>query len=206
MKMDILEYSRFTKYKLIIFDLDDTLYPERDYLFAAYDSIAKLVADRSGSNERVYSEYLKNTFINGGRSNLFDSFIHEFNLSNTVSIQEMLLILRTNSCELSLYRKAKDLLDYLQKESVMFVIFTNGNLTQQRNKIACLKLKENYPSVDVYYAAEYESKPSPVGIYAILRDYNVDSKKALVVGDSATDHGAAKAAGIDYLDSHFLHN
>lgn len=204
--MDILEYSKFAKYNLIVFDLDDTLYPERDYLFAAYDSIAKLVADRSGSNERVYSEYLKKSFINGGRGNLFDSFINEFNLSNTVSIQEMLHILRTNYCVLSLYRKAKDLLDYLQIEGVVSVIFTNGNLTQQRNKISCLKLKESYPAVAVYYAAEYEPKPSPVGLKAILRDYNVDLKKALVVGDSATDYEAAKAAGIDYLDSHLLHN
>jgi len=204
--MDLLEYSCLTKYKLVIFDLDDTLYPEREYLFSAYESIAKLVAERTGSNERVYSDYLKNTFINGGRGNLLDSFIDAFNLSNTVSIQELLHILRTIHCELFLYRKAKVLLDYIQKEGVMAVIFTNGNLTQQRNKISCLKIRESYPAVAVYYAAEYEPKPSPVGLNAILQYYNVDSKKVLVIGDSATDHDAAKAAGIDYLDSHFLHN
>lgn len=204
--MNILEYNSFTKYKLVIFDLDDTLYPEREYLFSAYESIAKLVADRSGSNEWVYSEYLKKSFINGGRGNLFDSFINEFNLSNLVSIQEMLLILRTNCCELTLYRKAKDLLDYLQNEGVKSVIFTNGNLTQQHNKINCLKLKDSYPAVAVYYASEYEPKPSPVGLKAILLDFNINSKKALVIGDSTTDYEAAKAAGIEYLDSHFLHN
>ncbi len=202
--MDILEFSPFKKYNLVVFDLDDTLYPERDYLFAAYDSIAQLVSERVGGNSLIYSDFLKKTFIDVGRSNLFDSFINEFNLSNTVNINELLSILRTNECHLFLYKKAISLLDYLQNENISITIFTNGNLIQQRNKVRCLHLKEVFPAIEVYYAAEYEPKPSPLGLNIIISDYKVSTNSTLLIGDSVTDYEAARAAGVDYLNSSYI--
>ncbi len=204
MMKDILEYNFFKKYKLIIFDLDDTLYPEQDYLFASYNSIARFVSGITGGDHNVYYDYLKNSFLQDGRIGLFNSFIERFGLNSRVSVDDMLIIMRSTHCSLHLYNKAELLLSYLNEAKIGVAILTNGNIIQQKNKITSLMIEEFCPSIKVYYASDYEPKPSPKGVLAIIKDFNVLAKDVMFVGDSSSDYEAASSAGVSYCDSKFL--
>ena len=99
-----------SKYKAVIFDLDDTLITETDYLFAAYRQMGfpQLID--------LYKKY--------GRKNLFQRV--------DGNIEEMLEILRTVRVRL----KVNPLLKPVLELDKLFFILTDGNSKQQMNKIS----------------------------------------------------------------------
>ena len=84
----------FSKYKLIVIDLDNTLILEKDYLFKAYEDISYNIESTCSIDRIKIENYLKNEFIKSGRSKLFDNMFSDFNISN-VEMTSILNILRT---------------------------------------------------------------------------------------------------------------
>ena len=76
MKVTIL----LNKYENFIFDLDNTLYDETEYLFRAYQNIAGKLSGKNAKKKAEYFKFLKNTFLKEGRQNLFDKFLINFGL------------------------------------------------------------------------------------------------------------------------------
>lgn len=63
--------------KVFVFDLDDTLYLERDYVFSGFQSVAGKIEEKSGlSSELVYEELIQD-FNNGLRAKNFDRLLEK---------------------------------------------------------------------------------------------------------------------------------
>ena len=194
----MLESKDLCNYSLVVFDLDDTLYKETDYLFSAYCEIEKYVSSKASIPLDEVNGFLRSVFLSKGRDGLFDEFISHFGVENYVDKSEMLRILRTHNCTLSLFPQAESLLTELQKNGKEIAILTNGNLIQQKNKVKCLNLCESHPYIDIVYAAIVGAKPSPNGLFTIAENHQCELKKMAFVGDSLTDQETAKYAGVDY--------
>lgn len=187
--------QEWSKYKLVVFDLDNTLYRETDYLFAAYRRIAELCASDSG-NAETYFTYLCTSFARDGRADLFQRFKNQYAV--VLSVPQMLEVLRTTECALTLYPAKKDLIAQLLEQHKKVAVLTNGNSQQQRQKIANLQLKKLFPQVEVVYASEIESKPSPRALEQLMALMNVRPEETLFVGDGETDCRTAANAGVDF--------
>lgn len=197
----MLKYEMLKCYKVIVFDLDNTLYDENEYLFAAYADIGCYVARKTGGNAFEYEAFLIHTFQKEGRYNLFDKFICNFCLTEIITKKELLNILRSNDNTLHVYKSLKMLLnDLLQKEQYKVYILTNGNVLQQRNKIEHLDISDLLPNIKVIYADEYIPKPSPFCLYEIIKNEKINTRDIVFIGDSKADEEAAKAAKIDYIN------
>ena len=59
----------------LIFDLDNTIYLETDFLFRVYNEISKTSLN---TNPKIVYEFLKKTFLNEGRNNLFNKLENLF--------------------------------------------------------------------------------------------------------------------------------
>ena len=188
--------QEWSKYKLVVFDLDNTLYRETDYLFAAYRRIAERCAADPKTAEEYYS-YLCTSFAREGRADLFQRFKDRYAVA--LSIPQMLEILRTTECALTIYPAKKDLIAQLLENGKKVAILTNGNSQQQRQKIANLQIKELFPQVVVVYASEIESKPSPRALQQLMAQTGVRPEETLFVGDGETDCRTAANAGVDFV-------
>lgn len=192
--MELSGFEYFDKYDLVILDLDNTLYDEKEYLWKSYD----LIADRlEVSNKFEISDYLKREFLANGRNNLFDKLVAKYNLS--VSISTIINWLHSYSGDICLYEKAECLLDYLFKVEKFVYVLTNGNIQQQKNKINSLHLLEKFPKIKIVYASNIAPKPAPDCISFILKESFTTSKKTLMIGDSNIDCQTAKNANIDFV-------
>ena len=89
------------KYKLYVFDLDDTLYRETDYLFASYKEIATSEADGDESRAEIYYRFLCDTFVREGRARLFQKFKLHFGIETDV--QTMVEQLHHTICPLEFF-------------------------------------------------------------------------------------------------------
>ncbi len=119
--------------KVIVFDLDDTLIKEKDYLKSAYREIAGLV---DKNDESLYTKML----------DLFEKEENVFAYLETnykTTIKELLPIYRNHFPKISLVPGAENILDSCIKRNYTIGLITDGRSITQRNKIKAVGV-ENY--------------------------------------------------------------
>lgn len=186
--------NTFFDYQLYIFDFDNTLYAERDYLFAAYQQIEIVL------NTKGLADFLKSEFDNHGREKLFNKLIKRFSLSES-EIEKCLYVLRTVqlSSPLLFIPGTVTLLNILRTQSKTLVLLTNGNVLQQKNKLQQLETDIYQWFEEVVFANEIAPKPAAESVFYILKKTNISASAAILIGDSDVDKLAAQNAGIAFL-------
>lgn len=187
---------RFQNY---IFDLDDTLYREQLYLYAAYEQIASYLGsqEHDGSGEDAY---LRHELAHGRRKQLFDRMLDRFNHPPN-QLEPCLNILRTVQLPspIPLYSGVYESLHRLVGEGCKLFVLTNGNRRQQENKVRQIDWRGLSEKISVYYAVDFKPKPSPLGIFKILQDHQLDASLTVFIGDADSDRDCATRAGIAFL-------
>ncbi|MDB2446945.1 hypothetical protein N9W37_03065, partial [Candidatus Pelagibacter bacterium] len=79
----------------LIFDLDNTIYLETEFLFRVYKEISKTSVN---TNPKIIYEFLKKTFLNQGRNNLFNKLENSFP-TESFSVEKSLFIMRNYWCD-----------------------------------------------------------------------------------------------------------
>ena len=132
--------------------------------------------------------------------------INHFNLSK-VTITSILDILRGIKLKkkICLIDNMKQILMLLKNNKIPYVIFTNGNVVQQKNKVANI----NWEGLltDVIYANEISPKPNSISFtkYLLKNKIAINKNEILMIGDSNVDELFAKNMGCDFEHvSYFL--
>ena len=199
--MAIKSISEFYSFSLFIFDLDNTIYKEEDYLFQAYIAIARKFAKEFPEyNEQYLFQILIDLQLKYGREKLFDRFLIKINLDSSY-IPICLNILRSFKPEkkIEVNETVKTILSNLKNLKTPVFILTNGNVMQQKNKIKNI----NWGGLDNYlhfvFASDIEPKPSSAGVEYILNKSGTGKDKAVFIGDSEVDQLCAENSGIDFI-------
>lgn len=186
-------------YRTILFDLDNTLYQETDFLFPVYKVISeKFYPDNFGM---VYN-FLVSEFICRGRKFLFDKLIEAFP-HNGIGSKNCLGVLRTYRCS-NLLTPYPWFLDFLCQvgEKFKIRIITNGHVAQQKNKIWSINFGNYMKSMDVVYANLTRPKPQ---IESYFGFHDVESfNDPIYIGDSDVDFEFSKRAGLEFFDARNL--
>ena len=185
------------KYKLFVFDLDDTLYEESKYLFLAYHQIATKASMGDKQKEVEYTAFLCNTFEQEGSTNLFQKFKEQYGIA--MDVEEMVECLHHTPGVLHLLEHMQQLIADLLACGKNVAVLTNGNVEQQRQKVRNLRLATLFPELKICYAAQVAPKPSPKALFELMHDFNVDASETLMIGDSDVDEQTAENAGVVFL-------
>ena len=124
------------KQKIVVFDLDYTLYKEINILKSAYRHIASLVCNANTPEEAVY-ELMLNTYQKG--YNAFEVAVGQFGFRQ-YSVQWMLDVYRHHKPKISLDADTRQVLELLKANGVTIGIISDGRQHQQWNKIEALGL------------------------------------------------------------------
>lgn len=124
--------------KVVVFDLDDTLYKEIDFLKSGYRKIAELVEKRFfyTANDVYYN--LLTWYSRGG--NAFVRLNETYGLDNPIS--DYLNVYRFHQPNIVLSDDTKEVLTRLKEADVMLGIISDGRVETQNNKIKALELSE----------------------------------------------------------------
>ena len=165
------------KSRVVVFDLDDTLYKERDYLQSAYHEIATLVESRFGAPQGIYDQMLR--WWKKG-DNVFRLLIDTYKLELTVD--DLLTIYRSHVPAIRLDETVRDLLERLHQHAVLGII-TDGRSMTQQHKIEALGLSAYMDKQEILISEEtgYE-KPSDEPFRQIMEHH--PSRTYYYIGDN----------------------
>ncbi len=131
----------------MVFDLDDTLYKEQDYLLSAYREIAAKIEPHFGL-EGIFDRMHK--WWQEGE-NVFQRLIDTYTLDLTIN--DLLTIYRSHVPAIRLDEETKCLLDRLQQHAVLGLI-TDGRTLTQRHKVEALGLSAYMDDADILISEE----------------------------------------------------
>jgi putative hydrolase of the HAD superfamily len=183
----------------VIFDLDNVLYDERDYVFAAFRSIARFLSGRSRfSEDEIYAKLVCDFQKKGSMYPwLFNDAVADFGLDQNL-IEDILRLYATVDEPLSLFAESENTLLGLRRLGLKLALVTNGGVRVQRNKIRLLGLEKFFDVVVLARETEGgKDKPDPEVYRVALQKLGVGAEAALCVGDNPfTDFWGAKRLGI----------
>lgn len=177
------------KKKAVIFDLDDTLYSELDFLKSAFYEISEKIAMFYGVKD-CYNMMLK--WYEDG-VNVFDRLLGY--CGNSLSKKELLFLYRNHKPCLKLDKEVEDTLSLLKKQGYMMGIITDGRSITQRNKIYALRLDKFFSENNIVISEEFGTEKPCIDNYQYFERKD-DLESFCYVGDNVNkDFIAPKTLG-----------
>lgn len=191
-------YSRFdqsvcitegkNQIKGVIFDLDDTLYSEKEYVRSGF----RAVSDFLGGE---YVDRLWKYFYAGKLA--IDELLKE--IGQTYKSDEALRVYRFHKPEIHLYDDVKELLTELRQKGFLIGIITDGRPEGQRHKIKALGLEELVDDIiitDDLGGVQFR-KPCDIAFRIMQNRWRLPASQILYVADNpAKDFQAPQQMGM----------
>ncbi len=188
------------RWQAVVFDLDDTLYPERQYVLSGMRAVAAWAEGELGlPAERTLRE-LQGLFERGVRGDTFNQWLRGHGLERDRLVQHAVQVYRDHTPTIEPYAPVPDLLRRLGA-SLRLGLVTDGQQEVQRRKLAALGLEGLFQAIVYSDALGRDAwKPSPRPFRRVLELLGVPAHAAIYVADNPTkDFHGARAVGMATL-------
>ena len=171
----------------IVFDLDDTLYKERDYVYSGFRYLTTKVAN---GEEKIFHS-MCNEFDRGG-----DAF-GKLNalINNPVPKEKLLELYRNHMPDISLPFESKRVLDILKENDIKIGLITDGRSISQRNKINKLGLTNYFVNENIIISEEFGFSKPDIEPYKYFMGRYPDSNFIYIGDNTQKDFIAPKLLG-----------
>jgi len=197
-----MKYSDIDESKnAFVFELDNVIYPEKDYLYQVYYLFASFIEYTELLDAKLITDLMVATYIAEGNNVVFDRVKEEFNIDEKYRVNFIHLLLTAKlPLKLLVYQNVLELMQEIVIDRKKLFIVTNGNPAQQLNKIKQIDWQGFEQYLTCYFAEEILPKPEPDVLDLLIKDHNLKRKDIVMIGNSDIDMLCAEACGIDYVD------
>jgi len=197
-----MKYSDIDKRKTaFIFELDNVLYPEKDYLYQVYYLFSALLEYTEFIDAKVATDTLIDAYNKEGKDFAFDRLKEKFNLSERFrySLNNLLLTAKL-PLKLLIYQNMLNLLQEIVIDRKKVFIVTNGNPVQQLNKIKQTEWHGLEEYLTCYFAEETTPKPEPDVVDLLIKEHNLRRRDVVMIENSEIDRLCGEKSGIDVIN------
>jgi len=183
-----------------IFELDNVLFPEKDYLYQVYYLFASLLEYTELSDAKQTTDLMVNAYNGKGADAVFDELKTKLGVEERFRTNlDTLLANAKLPLKLLLYQNILALLQEIVTDRKKIFIVTNGDPLQQLNKMKQVEWHGLEPYLTCYFADESKPKPEPDVLELIMKDHNLQRRDMIMIENSETDRLCAQTTGIDYI-------
>jgi putative hydrolase of the HAD superfamily len=170
--------------KAIAFDLDDTLFPERDYAFSGFRAVAEWAQKQLGVEADQAEQELQGHFNAGVRGDTFNRWLLAHGLPVEVWLPQMIRAYREHTPRLTPFPDVPPALEILGGRYRLGLI-TQGHASGQRRKLQALGLNGRFEQVVVLGEEERPLwKPHPHPCQRWLEAMQLPGTECAYVGDN----------------------
>lgn len=162
--------------KGIVFDLDDTLYPEKQYVKSGFKTVAEFLG-REDAAEQLWKYFLKG-------QPAIDTYLKSQNLLDKKN--ECLKVYREHMPNIQLYSGVLELISKLSNKGIKIGIITDGRVQGQKNKVIALgldKLIEDIIITDELGGEQFR-KPNDIAFRIMQCRWRIPFEQMVYVGDN----------------------
>ena len=173
-----------TSIQCVIFDLDNTLYDQMDYVSGLMDHIARTLSEKYTLDAQETSMQLLSYWKEKGPfyGRFFDDMVQKLSIDSD-EVQKLIDISHSYQPTISTYPAVPVVLESL-KQQYSLAIITDGNVQVQQQKIAALGIEQYFAKIE--YATGEHMKPSQKPYDAVLEHFALQPSEAIYVGDNPT--------------------
>jgi len=176
----------------VVFDLDDTLYSEKNYVRSGYRKIAQNYPDIENAEEKLW-----NSFLKGEKA--IDKVFDEARLDEKEK-KNALNIYREHMPVIELYTGVSEMLTRIKNKGKKIGIITDGRPDGQKNKIKALKLDVDQVIITDELGGIQYRKPNKKAFELMQNRWKIAFNKMVYIGDNVTkDFIAPKELGMKVI-------
>lgn len=175
--------------KAVVFDLDDTLFPEIDYVKSGFRAVAEFLLKEISVD--CYDELIR--LFEEDQKDVFDRFITNNDLD--IETKKLIDIYRNHKPIIMFYDDVMPCINELKSKGIKTGIITDGRPEGQRAKLEafdCYNIFDKIIITDELGGIEYR-KPHPLAFEEMAESLNVNYGEMIYVGDNPSkDFGISK--------------
>jgi putative hydrolase of the HAD superfamily len=173
--------------KAFVFDLDDTLYPEIEFVKSGFQVVAAYLGDRYGYNEKELRAKLASILKRDGRGKVFNTLLEELGLYSEANLSLLIHLYRAHKPNINLYKDALPTIERLKNLGISLALVTDGMASVQRNKLVSLGLSNYF---DILFCTDELGreywKPSTISFEVVLNLLDIKPDEAVYIGDNVS--------------------
>ena len=157
---------------VVVFDLDDTLYNEIDFVKSGFQEVSSYLQNKS------YYEFMLEVFNKEGSGKVFNKLVERFHID--IPISKLIEVYRFHTPAINLPKESIDLLEFSKKYQTALI--SDGHYIMQQNKFYTLGLHRyiEYPLfTDFYHTKKPNIKP-----YQMVMDHFKNERKFIYISDN----------------------
>jgi len=171
-------------WQAIIFDLDDTLYPERAYVLSGFRAVAAWAEKHLGIPQHHSFDELRRLFEDGVRGDTFNRWLESHGLKPDDLVPQMVQVYQEHDPHIAPYPEVPELLQRLRQRYRLGLV-SDGYAEVQRRKLAALGLTPCFDAL--VFSDEWGReawKPSSRPFEIVLKRLGVTGSEAVYVADN----------------------
>lgn len=172
---------------VVVFDLDDTLYKEIDFVDSGFRFVLESLELPAATLDSMH------TWLKNGDS-VFGQLRREHEAAARVPESDLVELYRQHFPNISLDTRAQEALGKIKRASAGVAVITDGRSTTQRNKIEALGLGDFFDLVVVSEETGY-SKPETHNFELAMDDFGHEHGFIYIADNPAKDFIAPNALG-----------
>jgi putative hydrolase of the HAD superfamily len=172
------------RFRLVVFDMDDTLFPEIDYVRSGYEAISRYLATLvDATSEGVLARMWHHYELNP--RTVFDAMLAELNLVDRVTVPALIDLYRSHDPQIYLRDEAPQVLTRLRDYGVRLGVVTDGPLVMQQQKARVLGLSRYVDRIILTDGLPPGcAKPSPVAFEMLMNEFAMPPAQCVYVADN----------------------
>jgi putative hydrolase of the HAD superfamily len=186
-----------TALKAIVFDLDDTLYPERAYVLSGFRAVGSWVEEQLRVQAESATCQFRQLFDAGARTDTFDQWVRWHGFPDHELVPQMVEVYRRHRPTITPYTETEVVLERLRR-NYLLALLSDGDLDVQQRKLEQLRLARFFDHIlfTDAYGPGYR-KPSTLPFRTVLEHLNVNGHESVYVADNPTkDFLGARRSGM----------
>lgn len=160
---------------VVVFDLDDTLYKEVDFLRSAFREIADILKPATGTD--ILDEMIK---LFEQDQDVFATIINKYHV-HTKSKEDLLAIYQHHSPNIHLADYAAEKLEELTRNGIKLGLITDGRSSTQRNKLKSLEIEHYFQKIII--SEEFGSSKPDLRNFQYIQDH-LPGNDYVYIGDN----------------------
>jgi putative hydrolase of the HAD superfamily len=173
-------------FSLLAFDLDDTLYPEVEFVKSGFEAVAKHLDKLALISAELFFQTAWNFFARGIRGKIFNLALDQLSMTfSEDQLLELVSIYREHQPNIRPFPDSANLLQALKEQNCDLALISDGPFQTQLNKVRALGLERyfDYLLLTGAFGPDW-GKPSPRAFLELMKRTGIEASKCVYVADN----------------------